>query len=263
MIRPATVTPRFWTRRCSRRVSSAATMSAVVSSSISRAEASPALPIGVAASTILPGTADLDCAAPVAGAVAGTGAGAVLDVVGRARGVAGKIGGGAGFGSTRPAYCGAGRGRRPAEGTAAKGSMGNVTQTPTRHARARRSSRPPESAPADQPLSTGRNLEGHRWVGRPAEAFTPEALKDRLIGGIQSWRDYPASLRLWFWLIPGPHRGAGRRPALRPAGHAAQPGLRRDLLRQGRRTRSWSAATNAAGRTGPTTPSSPAIPACC
>lgn len=29
-----------------------------------------------------------------------------------------------------------------------------------------------------------------------------EALRTRLIGGIQSWRDYPASLRLWFWLIP-------------------------------------------------------------
>ncbi len=88
--------------------------------------------------------------------------------------------------------------------------MGNVTQTPTR---------PPEAGPASPRTGrssangrtggsaggrfhTGRNLEGHRWIGRPAEASTPEALRERLIGGIQSWRDYPASLRLWYWLIP-------------------------------------------------------------
>ncbi|WP_284752507.1 glycosyltransferase family 39 protein [Arthrobacter sp. efr-133-R2A-120] len=40
------------------------------------------------------------------------------------------------------------------------------------------------------------------WLIRPREAFTAEALRTRLIGSIQSWRDYPPSLRLWFWLIP-------------------------------------------------------------
>ena len=74
--------------------------------------------------------------------------------------------------------------------------MGNVTQTPTRPADAGSTG----SAPPAR--STGRNLEGHRWVSRPAEAYTPDALKERLIGGIRSWRDYPPSLRLWFWLIP-------------------------------------------------------------
>lgn len=87
--------------------------------------------------------------------------------------------------------------------------MGNVTQTPTR---------PPEADPAASPTSgrsgpkgragrqgrfgTGRNLEGHRWISRPAEAFTADALTERLIGSLRSWRDYPASLRLWYWLIP-------------------------------------------------------------
>lgn len=40
------------------------------------------------------------------------------------------------------------------------------------------------------------------WLIRPREAFTADALRTRLIGSIQSWRDYPPSLRLWFWLIP-------------------------------------------------------------
>jgi dolichyl-phosphate-mannose-protein mannosyltransferase len=40
------------------------------------------------------------------------------------------------------------------------------------------------------------------WLTQPREAFTAEALRRRLIGSIQSWRDYPPSLRLWFWLIP-------------------------------------------------------------
>ena len=74
--------------------------------------------------------------------------------------------------------------------------MGIVTQTPTRPADAGSTGSAPPAP------STGRNLEGHRWVSRPAEAFTPDALKDRLIGSIRSWRDYPPSLRLWFWLIP-------------------------------------------------------------
>ena len=37
---------------------------------------------------------------------------------------------------------------------------------------------------------------------RPQEAFAESALQERLLGGIRSWRDYPPSLRLWFWLIP-------------------------------------------------------------
>ena len=76
--------------------------------------------------------------------------------------------------------------------------MGNVTQTPTRP-----TSRPGPTGSA--PPATRRrhgNLEGHRWISRPPEAFTAEALKERLIGSIRSWRDYPPSLRLWFWLIP-------------------------------------------------------------
>jgi dolichyl-phosphate-mannose--protein O-mannosyl transferase len=47
-----------------------------------------------------------------------------------------------------------------------------------------------------------RALERHRWIERPANAFTVAALRTRLIGAVQSWRDYPPSLRLWFWLIP-------------------------------------------------------------
>jgi dolichyl-phosphate-mannose-protein mannosyltransferase len=81
--------------------------------------------------------------------------------------------------------------------------MGKVTQTPTRPAEARSTGPAPSTAPS------GRNLEGHRWISRPAEAYTPEALKERLIGNIQSWRDYPASLRLWFWLIPAITAGIG------------------------------------------------------
>lgn len=48
----------------------------------------------------------------------------------------------------------------------------------------------------------GRNLEGHHWIARPSEAFSAEALRARLSGSIRTWRDYPPSLRLWYWLIP-------------------------------------------------------------
>lgn len=41
-----------------------------------------------------------------------------------------------------------------------------------------------------------------RWISRPSEAFTADSLTRRLIGGIRTWRDYPPSLRLWFWLVP-------------------------------------------------------------
>ncbi|MCB5280914.1 MULTISPECIES: phospholipid carrier-dependent glycosyltransferase [unclassified Arthrobacter] len=74
--------------------------------------------------------------------------------------------------------------------------MGFVTQTPTRTVEAGSAGSAP---PAPR---TGRNLEGHRWLSRPAEAFTVDALQERLIGSLRSWRDYPPSLRLWFWLVP-------------------------------------------------------------
>jgi dolichyl-phosphate-mannose--protein O-mannosyl transferase len=45
-------------------------------------------------------------------------------------------------------------------------------------------------------------VHGKRWISRPSEAFTADALALRLIGGIRTWRDYPPSLRLWFWLVP-------------------------------------------------------------
>lgn len=47
-----------------------------------------------------------------------------------------------------------------------------------------------------------RDLEGHHWVAKPANAYTAGALRKRLLGGIQDWRDYPPTLRLWFWLVP-------------------------------------------------------------
>lgn len=88
--------------------------------------------------------------------------------------------------------------------------MGNVTQTPMRPAEAGSAASAPDDASPDRtrhagspgPAGTARNLESHRWISRPDDAFTVEALTQRLIGNIRSWRDYPASLRLWFWLIP-------------------------------------------------------------
>jgi dolichyl-phosphate-mannose-protein mannosyltransferase len=87
--------------------------------------------------------------------------------------------------------------------------MGSVTQTPMRPAEAGSAAAAPVDArpdqaghAADSPARSGRNLEGHRWISRPAEAFTAEALRRRLIGDLGRWRDYPPSLRLWFWLIP-------------------------------------------------------------
>jgi dolichyl-phosphate-mannose-protein mannosyltransferase len=58
------------------------------------------------------------------------------------------------------------------------------------------------STPASAAAPEGGHLEGHGWISRPSEAFNVEALSQRLIGGIRSWRDYPPSLRLWFWLVP-------------------------------------------------------------
>ncbi|MGO4188076.1 dolichyl-phosphate-mannose--protein mannosyltransferase [Pseudarthrobacter sp. TAF60_1] len=64
--------------------------------------------------------------------------------------------------------------------------MGLVTQTSMRPAEAR------ETIPR----------AGRPWIARPAEAFSAEGLRERLIGDILSWRDYPPSLRIWFWLVP-------------------------------------------------------------
>ena len=76
--------------------------------------------------------------------------------------------------------------------------MGHVTQTSLQQPVEAESSAPT----ATTPPGGGRNLEGHHWIARPSEAFTPVALRQRLIGEIQNWRDYPPSLRLWYWLIP-------------------------------------------------------------
>lgn len=41
-----------------------------------------------------------------------------------------------------------------------------------------------------------------QWLRDPAEAGTAEALRRRLTGPLAGWRDYPPSLRLWYWLTP-------------------------------------------------------------
>ncbi|WP_309817665.1 phospholipid carrier-dependent glycosyltransferase [Pseudarthrobacter sulfonivorans] len=55
-----------------------------------------------------------------------------------------------------------------------------------------------------RPAEAGEHIPptGRPWISRPAEAFTAAALRERLIGNIRSWRDYPPSLRVWFWLVP-------------------------------------------------------------
>jgi dolichyl-phosphate-mannose-protein mannosyltransferase len=58
------------------------------------------------------------------------------------------------------------------------------------------------STPASAPATEDRGPHRKRWISRPSEAFTADALTRRLIGGIRTWRDYPPSLRLWFWLVP-------------------------------------------------------------
>ena len=80
--------------------------------------------------------------------------------------------------------------------------MGHVTQTPTRpvgsgqaHPAGPTQGSPERAARAQAPA-------GKPWVIRPAVAFSAEALQERLIGSVRSWRDYPPSLRLWFWLVP-------------------------------------------------------------
>ncbi|TLM84785.1 phospholipid carrier-dependent glycosyltransferase [Pseudarthrobacter sp. NamE2] len=85
--------------------------------------------------------------------------------------------------------------------------MGLVTQTSTR----------PPGAGQPAPATTGKTAEAadssgdgmqrssppaRPWISRPAEAFTVEALQARLLGTVQSWREYPPSLRLWLLLVP-------------------------------------------------------------
>jgi dolichyl-phosphate-mannose-protein mannosyltransferase len=72
-----------------------------------------------------------------------------------------------------------------------------VTQTSVRPDRAESA-----STPASAPATEDRGPHRKRWISRPSEAFTADALTRRLIGGIRTWRDYPPSLRLWFWLVP-------------------------------------------------------------
>jgi dolichyl-phosphate-mannose--protein O-mannosyl transferase len=80
--------------------------------------------------------------------------------------------------------------------------MGHVTQTSTRPAGAGQAA-PGASAPGSpEGAAAGGGLAGRPWISRPAQAFSAEALQQRLIGSIRSWRDYPPSLRLWFWLVP-------------------------------------------------------------
>ena len=40
------------------------------------------------------------------------------------------------------------------------------------------------------------------WVLDPKVAYTRESLLERLLGPVQSWRDFTPTLRLWFWLGP-------------------------------------------------------------
>ncbi|TDT78853.1 dolichyl-phosphate-mannose-protein mannosyltransferase [Arthrobacter sp. AG258] len=79
--------------------------------------------------------------------------------------------------------------------------MGLVTQTSTRPAGAGEPTPPPSPAAAAV-TATERGEHALRWVSRPEEAFTVQALTARLLGAHASWRDHPASLRLWFILVP-------------------------------------------------------------
>ncbi|MEV7636428.1 phospholipid carrier-dependent glycosyltransferase [Pseudarthrobacter enclensis] len=86
--------------------------------------------------------------------------------------------------------------------------MGLVTQTSTWPDAGQ--SGPGHSAPAGPagtaPAAAGKaassGTPARPWVARPAEAFTDEALRARLLGSVRSWRDYPPTLRIWFLLVP-------------------------------------------------------------
>ncbi|WP_104042954.1 dolichyl-phosphate-mannose--protein mannosyltransferase [Arthrobacter sp. ZGTC412] len=80
--------------------------------------------------------------------------------------------------------------------------MGLVTQTSTRPAGAEYATPPASSSSSSGAEDQPGTLTARPWVSRPSEAFTPESLRARLLGPVQSWRDYPPSLRLWFLLVP-------------------------------------------------------------
>ncbi|MBO1266500.1 dolichyl-phosphate-mannose--protein mannosyltransferase [Arthrobacter cavernae] len=81
--------------------------------------------------------------------------------------------------------------------------MGCVTQSPVPSAPSGTAEAgTATAAPPVQVHLPGRGLGGHDWMARPDGAYSAAALRIRLVGTLQGWRDYPPSLRLWFWLIP-------------------------------------------------------------
>jgi dolichyl-phosphate-mannose--protein O-mannosyl transferase len=77
-----------------------------------------------------------------------------------------------------------------------------VTQTSTRPAEAGQAALAAPAPGSRERAAQGGSPGGRPWISRPAQAFSAEALQERLVGCIRSWRDYPPSLRLWFWLVP-------------------------------------------------------------
>ena len=77
-----------------------------------------------------------------------------------------------------------------------------MTQTSTRPAGASQAVPGAPSPGSRERAAQGGSPGGRPWISRPDQAFSVEALQQRLIGNIRSWRDYPPSLRLWFWLVP-------------------------------------------------------------
>jgi dolichyl-phosphate-mannose-protein mannosyltransferase len=80
--------------------------------------------------------------------------------------------------------------------------MGHVTQTSMRPAEAGQAATAVPKPGSPGRIAQGGGPAGRPWISRPAQAFSAEALQERLIGTIRSWRDYPPSLRFWFWLVP-------------------------------------------------------------
>lgn len=50
--------------------------------------------------------------------------------------------------------------------------------------------------------AVGGTVPASGWIADPRTAFTAESLIRRLSGSVRNWRDYPPSLRLWYWLAP-------------------------------------------------------------
>jgi dolichyl-phosphate-mannose--protein O-mannosyl transferase len=80
--------------------------------------------------------------------------------------------------------------------------MGLVTQTSTRPAGAGQATPAASSKNTAAAGGLPYGSPARHWISRPAEAFTVESLRARLLGGRRRWRDYPPSLRLWFLLVP-------------------------------------------------------------